>query len=121
MPQLQHDDLFAYAISPMDFGWNLLPTISEHINSMLSTTFSELENDLEIINDVEKLIQFIKKAFILAQKLNWEGDFQDSKGPRIITLPDELSPCFAIAWKQHNNGETFVVSQRSLPWLENNY
>jgi hypothetical protein len=56
--------------------------------------------------------------------LGWEGDirggFGDSDGgPWFAPLPISNGDiAYAVAWKQDNNGETFVASSISLPWLE---
>lgn len=47
--------------------------------------------------------------------LMWEGD---DNGPRFSVIPtgdDEAA--LVIAWKQINNGTTFVVSEHPMPWL----
>jgi hypothetical protein len=47
----------------------------------------------------------------------WEGDIVN--GPYWIPLPTEGDEKFLIAWKQTNNGTSFVASPFSLPWLGN--
>ena len=53
----------------------------------------------------------------LARQIGWEGDV--AIGPRVSMLPaDDFKPApFIIAWKQSNNGSTFVASPFPLPWL----
>ena len=56
----------------------------------------------------------------LALNAGWEGDMRD--GPYVSALPDldctGLCPIL-IAWKQDNNGTTFIFSPFELPWLKN--
>lgn len=56
----------------------------------------------------------------LASDLGWEGDI--SSGPYVSAVPnkpDEFWECSVlIGWKQFNNGQTFIASERfALPWL----
>jgi hypothetical protein len=41
------------------------------------------------------------------------------EGPFFSALPDGMSSScdYVVAWKQHNNGTTFLVSPWELPWL----
>jgi len=59
-----------------------------------------------------------EKAQELARRVGWEGDIRD--GPYRTVLPDEKGglPPVIIAWKQDNNGITFVASPYRLPWLD---
>jgi hypothetical protein len=58
------------------------------------------------------------KAQALARRLGWEGDCRE--GPYVTVIPGNGGgPCpFIIAWKQDNNGTTFVASPVALPWLD---
>ena len=55
-------------------------------------------------------------AKALARRLGWEGDMRE--GPYIAGFPgrDGHDDGIIIAWKQDNNGDTFVVSPEQLPW-----
>jgi hypothetical protein len=63
-----------------------------------------------------------EESWILAQKLaleiGWEGDIREGCGPFVSVLPQPDVDNFLIAWKQDNNGTTFVASPYRLPWLE---
>lgn len=62
---------------------------------------------------------FRNQAYELAKKVGWEGDIRE--GPYIAGLPTHETADdghIMIAWKQDNNGDTFVVSPYKLPWLE---
>ena len=59
----------------------------------------------------------------LALQMGWEGDVRD--GPYVTVLPREPLDYWPghviIAWKQDNNGDTFLASPIHLPWLETEY
>jgi hypothetical protein len=72
----------------------------------------------------QELLDFWGKAQKLAQAQGWEGDirggFGDSDGgPWFAPLPinEPGSTAFVIAWKQDNDGDTFVASPVPMPWL----
>jgi hypothetical protein len=60
------------------------------------------------------------KAERMALKAGWEGDIRGDD-VFVSALPpangDGAGPLM-IAWKQENNGDTFVYSPWPLPWLE---
>jgi hypothetical protein len=65
-----------------------------------------------------------KRAQQIARQIGWEGDirggfFSDVGGPWVCPLPlGDYSNEYLIAWKQDNNGQTFIASPVLLPWLE---
>jgi hypothetical protein len=54
-------------------------------------------------------------AFERARAMGWEGDIRE--GPYVAGLPYEERDII-VAWKQDNNGQTFIASPVELPWLE---
>lgn len=59
-----------------------------------------------------------QEARRLAEMLGWEGDIR--QGPYVTVLPvvdGWVSPVI-VAWKQDNNGTTFVASPYELSWLD---
>lgn len=67
-------------------------------------------------------VKFRDRAYAVAKTIGWEGDIRE--GPYVAGLPPEeetSSSDFVIAWKQDNNGDTFIASPRQLKWLENSY
>lgn len=63
--------------------------------------------------------QFRDRSQELARDFEWEGDIRE--GPFIAGVP--IFPVrnvslFMIAWKQRNDGRTFIASPVALPWLE---
>lgn len=102
--------LFVYAVTPIDHwaGWSE-PT------QALSDFFDELNRPDPI--ERERYEDMLLAAQRLAHSLGWDGTFRD--GPFVAGLPmpeaDEFG--FMIAWKQDNNGTTFVASPIPLPHL----
>jgi hypothetical protein len=101
--------LFAYAIPPMDFGWEALPTVEQYKKLM-----SESDAGTYL---VEAVIALVESATSYESPVGWEGDYRAGHEPRVVTLPDDGHPKLALIWKQDNNGTTVVVSQVQLPWL----
>lgn len=61
-----------------------------------------------------------------ALKLGWEGDIREGPYIAMCPIPDggpeyNGDGTFFVAWKQDNNGETFIASPFRLPWLHNDY
>jgi hypothetical protein len=64
---------------------------------------------------------FRDKAMELARGLGWQGDIRD--GPFIAGMPTfeiRHTSLFLVAWKQDDDGLTFVASPVELPWLAYN-
>jgi len=109
----------AYAIIPIDWAWEFLPTVQE-----IATRFAASDAELIVADATEFETMYhsdFGKHFALAKRLareeGWEGDF-GGNSPRVIFLPDENTFVYGFVWKQSNNGTTFVVSPQPLPWLE---
>lgn len=110
--------LKAYHITPIDFGWLMLPTVPE-----FAARIAELEAQEHVgpSNDsVEPLfarfLEDFRKAQALASDIDWEGDFATKA--RVFLLPCEVEIKWGFAWKQSNNGSTFVISPEELPHLD---
>ena len=62
-----------------------------------------------------------KEAQLMAVEMGWEGDVRE--GPYVTVLPrkpgDYWPGYVVVAWKQDNNGTTFLASPIRLEWLEN--
>lgn len=101
--------MILYAIEPIDWRWNLLPTLSD---IAMSSCRDEYEED-EIVQD---LFDSYARAMKAAEKSWWEGDF--SQKPRVLLLPSGNEFEFGFVWKQNNGGMTFVASPVPLGNLE---
>lgn len=58
-------------------------------------------------------------GFMGAKKLGWDGDVRE--GPFVAGLPTDKTAKdghVVMAWKQDNNGDTYIVSPFKMPWLE---
>ena len=105
--------MYIYAIAPIDF-WNGWQSAEEIVS--LDHNFDWI-NEIKFV-DPDSYFSFLRKAKHAALMAGWEGDMSD--GPYISMLPDDgdPGPCkFMIAWKQSNNGTTFIASPFELPWL----
>lgn len=141
---VQDDLWYFYHVAPIDWLWNslLTPEIAETIlaHDDVAEDYG-LEDEQEGQAEVEphemitcesdeqadagpvesfaaqKFRRDLEAAKGFAKHAGWEGDFV--RGPRVFWLPDPDSMTFryAFAWKQQNNGSTFVVSPLPLAWL----
>lgn len=110
--------LYAYALSPLDFGWSRMPTMAQTIKTIMENDEEGVGFDLWYVDEIQKLLNLYEQALIAAKVVGWEGDFRNGHEPRVLTLPYETDPVYAFVWKQENNGDTFVVSQVPLTYLD---
>ena len=115
--------MFVYAIGPIDdwTGW-LRP--EELFRASIDTSPAAsltVGNDPPGPFEPHRWAQAWSLARIGARELRWEGDIRTGEGPFVSMLPqtepDRPTP-FIIAWKQDNNGMTFIASPFRLLWLE---
>lgn len=98
--------LYTYSVGPIDI-WGL---------------FQNPEDVLEIEETGEKILlgeytEMLAAGMAEATQLGWEGDLV--RGPLVSILPEPGSAgLLIIAWKQSNNGSTYVVSRVELPYLK---
>ncbi len=117
----QEIDFYCYEpSSPIDFNWEYMESVFDFAkkielqstpgNAMFFTTvFTQLMNKLS-------------RQDYLAESgcIFWEGDFRNS--PKVFMLPCFNRDSFlcGFAFKQDNNGTTFICSPMPLPHLEKN-
>jgi hypothetical protein len=110
--------MFIYTICSIDnwYGWTPL---TEVLDDAL-----ERADDRSFWLEHQELLDFWNTAQKLARAHGWEGDIRggfgdEDGGPWFAPLPIDNSgeTVFIIAWKQDNNGTTFVASSIPLPWL----
>jgi hypothetical protein len=118
---------YTYAVSPIDndWDWERLP-LAESVAADIAREYA-----VEVVHarregaggfqsrDVGEFLSAIQEAKAAARKAGWEGDYGQS-APRVFWLPDPewFGFKYGFAWKQSNNGTTFIVSPFRLPWLE---
>ena len=94
--------LYGYHISPIDW-WNGCIDYDSFLRSAVPY-------------DEVLITTMLTEAMRLArEEMRWQGDVRE--GPYVFALPDTCSCQLGVAWKQDNNGDTFVFSIRELPWL----
>lgn len=104
-----------YEILPIDFGWENLKSVKATFHA-LAEGHDEFEHPDGINTDeVRGFLTAWESAKQAAKQHGWEGDFRND--PSVFWLPAEHSFEFGFVIKQDNNGTTFVVSPRPLPWL----
>lgn len=117
--------VYVYATNPIDFwcGWQLVSEackIPPHIRDLLDPQANlddDHQNDSQDYISIFDVAKFFEAAKWTARKIGWEGDV--AWGPYISMLPHNESDClFMLAWKQSNNGTTFIASPFDLPWLK---
>jgi hypothetical protein len=107
----------AYHLPPIDYAWEYLATVEEtrerirvdYERAEAETFGSGYLSPQTFMNDWEA-------AKLAARQQGWEGDFRVS--PKVLWFPSELQFSYGFAFKQDNNGSTFVVSPVALAWLD---
>jgi hypothetical protein len=111
--------MYVYAIAPIDFwyGWTPLTVVLNDASNRADDRGFEIKH--------RELFDFWAAAQKRARALGWEGDIRGcfgelDGGPWFAPLPvnNPGETAFMIAWKQDNNGDTFVASSIPLPWLQ---
>jgi hypothetical protein len=104
--------MHVYALGPIDNWTGWLP----------EEEFLQLEEPEYGRPNADDYHAFKKKAELRAAEAGWEGDIRNWRnGPFVAPLPVNYGDGtirYMIAWKQDNNGTTFVASPFPLPWLE---
>ncbi len=93
---------FKYVVNPIDY-YNGCMTLGEFL------TRSDSENINEILCELSCGMAEMKK-------LGWEGDIRGDI--YVFAIPDDVSMAMGFVWKQDNNGTTFILSKKELPWFE---
>ena len=123
LPDRRIEAMFVYSLSPID-DWRGWQKPEDLFRATIDTS-----PDANPAGKDEPLGAFEPhrwarawtSARAAARKLQWKGDIRPGGGPYITILPAAEPgglPLFVIAWKQQDNGTTFVASPVRLPWLE---
>jgi hypothetical protein len=107
--------LYVYRTWPQDgfVGWTLDEFVKLAVHVRQDSIVVDVDDNL--------LCQFQeawRKGKAMARQLKWDGDIRPGY-PLISMLPEENDRVsLVIVWKQEHAGTSFVISERSLPWLE---
>jgi hypothetical protein len=99
---LRKKTMFFYELpTPIDWSWELLPTINQFIDSIINA------NNEDVSKQLFNFISFFSKGF---EKTC--SDLSDlSEEPRVFSLPTNNGVfVFGVAYKEKNNGRTVIVS-----------
>jgi hypothetical protein len=117
LPPIPERTFYIYDLQPIDDGWDLLPSVATVLYRL---TTEEAEYPMSGMDGYISDVFWVdwQRARQEARRAGWEGDFAEV--PRVVFLPDPDLGEFAygFAFKQRNNGTTFVASPKRLPWLE---
>lgn len=109
----------AYSIVPIDFGWDLLPTVEEHIVRLRKEEDEAAEvGEAGTGHHSASVEADYAEAMSLASDAGWEGETASHGRPRVFFVPGDGRFDYGFVWKQPNNGTTFVVAPYPLPWLD---
>jgi hypothetical protein len=101
-----------YQIPPIDF-WEYWLTEKQFK--------ANITKSIAPVNSLFSYRRFLNRAKQIAQeKLGWPGDI--AAGPFIAALAPTCSGDdgrYMIAWKESNNGTTYIASPIELPWIKN--
>lgn len=115
--------LHVYMIPPIDFwhGWLTAKQYAANVRRDYRETYTDSTMNwrAEAERDLDNARAFISNGKRIARRIGWEGDVRS--GPFVAALAPSCSGAdddIMIAWKQDNNGTTFIVSPHAIPWLE---
>ncbi|MBC2653774.1 hypothetical protein H7F50_04260 [Novosphingobium flavum] len=109
---------FVYAITPIDWTWEFLPTVEDvavqfaRHDATLAVHGYQFEGPM-----LPELLKRLERAKTIARQHGWEGDYRSDATPRVFFVPGEGQFEYGFAWKQENNGTTFVASPVAMPHL----
>ncbi|WP_143219499.1 hypothetical protein [Achromobacter xylosoxidans] len=108
-----------YDIIPIDFGWEFLKSVRDtaaDLGAREAAFQVERHFDPGLTPSLASFIQRWDSAREAATKQGWEGDFRGE--PVVFWVPTEDGFDFGFAFKQDNNGTTFIVSPKRMLHLE---
>jgi len=114
---------FVYAVSPIDWHWEHLQSVEAvalKIGIEHAALLSQRDEDDDAYYDdgvsVDEFLSDWKAAREAATAKGWKGDFRQS--PVVFWIPDETGFRYGFAFKQDNNGTTFIITPVQMHWLE---
>lgn len=110
--------MYVYHIAPIDHAWEHLKSVAETAREMAADE-AELATMGQRKQESPELAEFLadwEQAKGLAYSENWEGDFR--QGPVVFWVPVDGTFKYGFAFKQSNNGSSFVISPVPMPWFD---
>ena len=98
--------LNVYQMYPIDLGWGNLQTLSDFIANPV--VYSPHEG--------AELSRVFEQVLKMCLEKGWGGD--DSESVRVMWLPNEVQFMPAFAWKEGDNGTTYIASPVEMDWLD---
>lgn len=109
--------MYVYEIAPIDFCWEMLHSVEDVAAKLARADAAELTGKGGSgLPSCEHFLKTWTNAKFIAGEAGWEGDIRT--GPAVFWLPGDTDFDFGFVFKQNNNGSTFVVSPRELPYLK---
>ena len=110
---------YTYEIPPIDHGWDNLKTVRETAAALLERSGSTIrKNDVDD-SDFQSFLRSWESAKDAASVKGWDGDFRHE--PVVMWIPNDTEFNYGFAFKQDNNGTTYIISPVEMPWLESEY
>lgn len=116
---------YLYPCFVIDYGWSTLPSIDD-IFEMQHKRHKKHQGDGYCVCDISRteVEEVLNEAVKVAKEQSYfEGDFMNGPGVFLLPFPNDSLFRFeyGFAWKQRNNGSTFIVSPVPLDWLEDEF
>ena len=113
--------LYVYSLWPIDHGWQFLTPLNKLAEEIGAAEAIEKVRHGHTLNLdhilTDQLAADWQAAQSAAREYGWEGDC--GRGPYLFWIPTDYAGfVHAFAFKQQNNGMTFIVSPHRLQWLE---
>ena len=110
---------YAYSMEPIDFGWEHLITVEDYLKTLaVDEAFAKLQKYPSESDSVDDFLVAYSDAQSAAAEQGWDGDIRGKAYVFFLPLPGLGSFRYGFAWKQDNNGVTFITSPVALSWLE---
>jgi hypothetical protein len=108
-----------YAVAPIDnwFGWDSFEGFVAKIACLDYGQEGGTERE-RVARALEQVSATCHQAETMARAAGWEGDRTVGPCFSVLPLPNDYDVAPIVAWKQPNNGSTFVMSAFPLPYLE---
>lgn len=105
-----------YLTEPLEFNWRYCKSVDETAAEIEKNyPSSETENCDYHCPTLEEFQTNWKMAKQLAQENHWNGDFK--QGPVVFWIPSHGSFLYGFAFKQEEDGVTYIISPVELAWL----